>query len=109
NALIGASDRPVPLADAQKYVLGKAAEARTNGARDVQLILIDNAPREWMEFASQNSLTVVMENRQRYLARLRANQQSGANINPKSALESAATAPTSPTLAPTPANDSSSP
>jgi hypothetical protein len=82
NALIGDSEELIPNATAQKIILKKAMEARRNGAKDIQLILIDDFDSEWMKFGSENSMSVIGENRERYLKRLKANRDSGANINP---------------------------
>jgi hypothetical protein len=82
NALIGDSEELIPKATAQKYILDKATKARNNGAKDIQLILVDSFDPEWMEFASENSMSIVGESRERYLKRLKANRESGANINP---------------------------
>ncbi|HVT26516.1 MAG TPA: hypothetical protein VHE81_00725 [Lacipirellulaceae bacterium] len=82
DALIGNSDKPMSKADAQEYLLAKEAEARTYGATDVQLVVIDSFDSEWMKFAIQHSMSAIGDSKQRYSARLKANQESGANINP---------------------------
>jgi hypothetical protein len=83
DALIGNSDQLTSKAAAQKYLFEKATEARSYGAEDIQLILIDsNFDSEWMRFASEHSMSAIGDKKQRYMARLKANQESGANINP---------------------------
>lgn len=82
DALIENSGQLSSKAVAQKYVVETAREVRNYGATDIQLILIDSFDSEWMRFASENSLSVIGDTRQRYITRLKANQESGANINP---------------------------
>ena len=82
DALIGSSEQLTCKANAQKYLQEKAMEARSYGAEDIQLILIDSFDSEWMKFASDNSMSAIGDSKQRYMARLKANQESGANINP---------------------------
>jgi hypothetical protein len=82
NASIGESEELIPKAAAQNYILDEATKARSNGAKDIQLILIDGFDPEWMDFASKNAMSVIGESRERYLKRLKANRESGANINP---------------------------
>jgi hypothetical protein len=82
NASIGDSEAVMPVAAAQKIILEQATAARENGATDIQLILIDDSDADWMKFARENSMSVVGESKPRYMARLKANRESGANINP---------------------------
>lgn len=82
DALIGNSEQLRSKAVTQKYLLEKAMAARSYGAEDIHLILIDSFDSEWMKFASENSMSAIGDNKQRYTARLKANQESGANINP---------------------------
>lgn len=82
DALVGNSDKPISKAEAQDYILRKAAVARSYGATDIQLITLDSFDPEWVQFALENSMSSIGEKRKRYLARLEANQKSGANINP---------------------------
>jgi hypothetical protein len=67
---------------AQKYLREKAKEARSYGAEDIQLGLLDSFDREWADFAFENSMSPIGDSKQRYMARLKANQESGANFNP---------------------------
>jgi hypothetical protein len=83
NALIGDGEELVPVATAQERILEKATEARNNEAKDIQLILLDGFDPAWMRFAKSNSMNVVGDTRDRYLKRLKANRESGANINPQ--------------------------
>lgn len=82
NALIGDSDELIPMAIAQERILEKATRARSNGAKDIQLILLDGFDPAWMSFAQSNSMNVIGDTRDRYLKRLKANRESGENINP---------------------------
>jgi hypothetical protein len=82
SATIGNSEELLPNAVAQKYILEQATEARNNGAQDIQLILVDTFDPEWANFAQKNSMSVIGDTKERYQARLKANQESGANINP---------------------------
>jgi hypothetical protein len=82
EALVGNSDKLISKEEAKSCILEQAAEARSYGSKDIQLILIDDFNAEWMEFAAANSMAVIGDRRPRYLARLAANQESGANINP---------------------------
>lgn len=83
STLIGNSDEPISTAAAQKEILKMAAEARSCGATDVQLILLDNFDGEWARFATTaNSMSIIGDSTQRYSARLKANQDTGANFNP---------------------------
>jgi len=82
NASVGVSDTMTSRSDAQKTILAQIATARDYGADDIQLILIDSFDAQWMVFAQDNSLSTISDGKQRYLKRLRANQESGANINP---------------------------
>jgi hypothetical protein len=84
NASIGDSEELMPVAAAQRTILEQATAARENGANDIQLILIDSSPPEWMEFATQHSLSGIGDSKKRYITRLKANQKSGANTNPNS-------------------------
>jgi len=82
DASIGNSDQLTSNSVAQKNLLELATLARSYGAKDIQLILICTFDSEWMKFASENSMSAIGDNKQRYLARLKTNQESGANINP---------------------------
>jgi hypothetical protein len=82
NASIGDSEATMSVAAAQNIILEQATTARENGANDIQLILIDGSDAEWMRFARENSMSVIGESKPRYMARLKANRESGANINP---------------------------
>ncbi len=82
DALLGNSDQLTSSAVAQRYLLEKATLARNYGAKDIQLILIGSFDSKWMKFASENSMSPIGDSKQRYMARLKTNQESGANINP---------------------------
>lgn len=82
GASIGNSQQVTSKAVAQKCLQEIAMEARSYGAEDIQLIVIDSFESEWIKFASENSMSAIGDSQQRYLARLKANQDSGANINP---------------------------
>lgn len=82
DALVGNTDKPMSRKSAEEYIRGKAIEARNYGANDIQLILIDKFDTEWMKFAEDNRLAAIGDTKQRYMARLKANQETGANINP---------------------------
>lgn len=82
EAMVGDSDLLIPRVNAEEKILEQVATARRYGAEDIQLILIDNFDQKWMKFAEQNSLSTISESKPRYAKRLRANQESGANINP---------------------------
>jgi hypothetical protein len=82
DALVGNSDTLKSNAIAKEEILRQAAVARSYGAKDLQLILIGDFSPEWMAFAQENSYSIIGDSKQRYLKRLKANQESGANINP---------------------------
>jgi hypothetical protein len=82
DALVGNSETLTSSDIAQKTILEQASSARHYGAKDVQLILIDSFDPKWFAFAEDNSLTTIGDSKQRYMERLKANQESGANINP---------------------------
>ena len=82
EASVGDSDQLISRVNAQEKILVQLATARSYGAEDIQLILVDKFDHEWMKFAEENSLATIGETKQRYVKRLRANQESGANINP---------------------------
>lgn len=82
NASIGDSEAVMPVAVAQKHLVEKAAEARSYGAEDIQLGIIGGVDRDWMKFGIDNSMSVIGDSKPRYLAQLKANRESGANINP---------------------------
>ena len=82
DALVGDSETLKSNAVAQRLILEQASTATAYGAEDIQLILVDNFDSEWMTFANDNSLSAIGESKQRYTARLKANRESGANINP---------------------------
>lgn len=82
EAMVGNSQSSTSKAAAKKLILDQASTARANGADDIQLIIVDSFGREWSTFANNNSLACIGENKQRYAARLKANLESGANINP---------------------------
>ena len=82
GALLGNSEELKSKSDAQKYLLEKAEVARSYGAEDLLLILIDSFDPVWMKFGSDNSMSIISDSAQRYIARLKANQETGANINP---------------------------
>ncbi|MEX0643476.1 MAG: hypothetical protein WD468_12285 [Pirellulales bacterium] len=83
DALIGNSEQLTSNDVAQRYLVEKATLARSYGAKDIQLILIDSSfDSEWMKFASENAMSAIGDSKQRYMARLKANQESGANTNP---------------------------
>jgi hypothetical protein len=82
DAFVGNSDTLTSRDLAQKTILEQASIARSYGAEDLQLILIDSFDPKWMTFGEENSLSVIGETKQRYMKRLKANQESGANINP---------------------------
>jgi hypothetical protein len=82
EAVIGVSDRPLPRDEAKSRLLDQANEARGYGSKDIQLISLGDLDRDWMAFAESNSLTVVSDSKERYLKRLAANQETGADVNP---------------------------
>jgi hypothetical protein len=84
DAKVGNSDELVSNSDAEELILSQAALARSYGAEDIQLGLVDigSFDHGWRMFATENSLLTVSESKERYAKRLRANQESGANINP---------------------------
>ncbi len=82
DAIVGNSESLTTKAIAQKLILDQASTARTNGAEHIQLIIVDSFDRDWSMFASDNSLAIIGESSERYVARLKANLESGANINP---------------------------
>jgi hypothetical protein len=82
DAFIGNSDTLMSSDIAQKTIIEQASIARSYGAEDLQLILIDSFDPKWMTFGEDNSLSVIGDSKQRYMKRLEANQKSGANINP---------------------------
>jgi len=82
DAIVGNSGTLTSKSVAQKLILDQASTARANGANDIQLIIVDDFDREWSKFASDNSLASIGESKQRYAAWLKANLESGANINP---------------------------
>lgn len=82
DALVGNSEQVISNADARNNLLHQAAIARGYGATDIQLILIDSFDGEWTNFAFANSMALIGDSKQRYMARLKANQETGANINP---------------------------
>ena len=89
QAYLGDSETAMPVAEAKERIAEQAATARSYGANDIQLIFIGQLTgREWMVFAEENRLTVISENKNRYLERLRANRESGANIDPQGAKSS---------------------
>ena len=81
DALVGSSDVLVSRATAQSQILEQVATAKSYGAQDIQLILVDSFDPQWMAFAEEHSLSTIGESKQRYMKRLHANQESGANIN----------------------------
>lgn len=82
TAKLGNVEAPVPKTDAEKAILEQASIARSYGAKDVQLIMIDSFDPGWMGFAEDNGLSSIGDSKERYLKRLKANQETGANINP---------------------------
>ena len=82
SAVVGNSDVSVPVDVAKHVIRDQASTARSLGAKDVQLIQIDRYDPAWQTFADENSLTTINESKPRYLKRLNANQETGANTNP---------------------------
>jgi hypothetical protein len=82
ESVVGNNEVLVPNETARRRIIEMASEARSCGANDIHLITLDGFDPEWFRFANENSLTVIGESKNRYLARLKANQEPGANINP---------------------------
>jgi hypothetical protein len=82
DAYVGNSNALVSREEAEGSILQQASTARSYGADDLQLILIDNFDSKWMGFGDQHSLSVIEDGKERYAKRLRANQENGANLNP---------------------------
>jgi hypothetical protein len=82
DALVGNSETLLSDASARQRLLEQAAIARSYGAADIQLIQVDGSSPEWSAFADENSLLRIGESNERYKKRLKANQETGANINP---------------------------
>jgi hypothetical protein len=82
DAVVGNNDQLMSKEAAKKCLLQKASDARSYGAEDIQLITIDSFDFEWTDFAREHSIKSIGDNKARYIARLKANQESGANINP---------------------------
>lgn len=82
EAKVGDSDHLISRGNAEERILEQATTARSYSAEDIHLCLVDNFDVKWGIFAQRNSFLCISESKQRYLKRLRANQESGANINP---------------------------
>lgn len=82
NAFVGDSETVTTNAQAKEQLLQQATVARSYGAEDIQLILVDGSTPEWRTFAKENGFKTIGERKQRYMKRLAANRESGANINP---------------------------
>jgi hypothetical protein len=82
DAQVGDSQSVVPNSTAEQSILEQARIARSYGAKDLQLGILGEWDNSWGEFAFKNSLSPIGDSRECYLKRLRANQESGANINP---------------------------
>ena len=82
DTIVGSSKTKTSKLEAQALILKQSSTAKTNGATNIQLVVVDNFDPEWGAFAMKNSLKFIVETKQRYLKRLEANLESGANINP---------------------------
>lgn len=82
EAMVGNIKALWKTADAKDMILDQASVARSNGAKDVQLILIDDFDADWMMFAEEHEMASIGDSKERYEKRLKANQETGANINP---------------------------
>ncbi len=82
DAIVGNSENLTSNVIAQELIMEQVSTARAHGAEDIQLILVGSFSPEWMAFANDNSLSSIGDSKQRYAARLKANQKTGANINP---------------------------
>jgi hypothetical protein len=82
GALVGNSEKLTSEKLAKQRILEMATEASNYGAIDVQLVLVDNFALEWAKFGADNSMPPISDSKERYLTRLKANQDSGKNVNP---------------------------
>ena len=83
NARVGDSESITTNALAQDLILKQANVARSNGAEDIQLIIVGKPEMEWFLFAQENSMAAIGETAERYAARLKANLETGVNIDPQ--------------------------
>ncbi len=85
GARLGDDDTVFSKEDAFARLLEQKAEASRMGASDIQLAIVmgpGRPPMEWLRFGTDNFGVSVCENESRYLLRLAANRENGANINP---------------------------
>lgn len=82
EAMVGNVKARWKTADAKHMIISQVRDARSNGAKDVQLILIDSFDADWMTFADEMGMATIGDSKERYEKRLKANQETGANINP---------------------------